>query len=148
MYKDEIIKTIERLYADNQYLREALVEMKEINVYSQKDLDEIERDFIGRINIYGGDWCSPIIVRGAWANSTAVAWENSSVVACGNSTVKACDNSTAVACENSCVEAYDNSTAVAWENGTSGGYRYRHRRSVRSWASCFNSRFRTTQLRK
>jgi hypothetical protein len=39
--------------------------MKTINVYSQKDLDEIEKDFNGRINIYGGDYCNPIIVRGA-----------------------------------------------------------------------------------
>ena len=34
--------------------------MKTISVYSQKDLDEIERGFDGRINIYGGNWCSPI----------------------------------------------------------------------------------------
>ena len=118
-YKDEIIKTIERLYAGNQYLREALVEMKEmkeINVYSQKDLDEIERDFSGRINICEGDWCSPIIVRGAWANSAVVACGDSTVVARGNSSVEAWGNSTVEACDNSAVEAWGNSTVVAKGN--------------------------------
>jgi len=87
--------------------------MKEINVYTQKDLDEIEKDFSGCINIYEGDYCNPIIVSGAWANSTVVArdnstveaWNNSNVVAYGNSNVVARDNSTVVALDNSTVEA-------------------------------------------
>jgi hypothetical protein len=82
--------------------------MKTISVYSQKDLDEIKREFDGRINIYGGDYCNPIIVRGAWNNSTVEAWSSCTVKARGNSTVKACDNSS--------VEALDNSTIVACEN--------------------------------
>ena len=118
MYKDKNIKTIERLYAGNQYLREALVEMATSSVYSQKDLDEIERDFSGRINIYGGDWCSPIIVRGAWANSTVVACGNSTVKAWGNSIVEACGNSTVVACGNSTVKAWGNSIVEACGNST------------------------------
>ena len=108
--------------------------MENISVYSQKDLNEIERNFSGCINIYGGDYCNPIIVRGAWNNSTVKARDNStveardnsSVVACENSTVVARDNSNVVARENSYVEAYDNSTVeahgssyvVAWENST------------------------------
>ena len=36
--------------------------MENISVYSQKDLDEIERDFSGRINIYRGDYCNQIMV--------------------------------------------------------------------------------------
>ena len=79
--------------------------MKTISVYTQKDLDEIERGFDGRINIYGGDWCNPIIVSGAWENST--------VVACDNSHVVARDNSTVVAYENSTVEAWNSSTVKA-----------------------------------
>lgn len=90
--------------------------MKEINVYSQKDLDEIERDFSGRINICEGDWCSPIIVRGAWANSAVVACDNSSVKAWENSSVKAWENSTVVAKGNSTIEACDNSHVVAKED--------------------------------
>jgi len=104
--------------------------MKEINVYTQKDLDEIEKDFSGCINIYEGDYCNPIIVSGAWANSTVVArdnstveaWNNSNVVACGNSNVVARDNSTVVARDNSTVEALDNSTVEAWNNSNVVAY--------------------------
>ena len=96
--------------------------MKTISVYTQKDLDEIERNFNGYINIYGGDYCNPIIVGSAYDNSTVVAWNNSSVEAGGNSNVEAYDNSTVVARENSNVEAYDNSTVVARENSTVEAY--------------------------
>ena len=92
--------------------------MKTISVYTQKDLDEIEKAFGERINIYGGDWWSPIIVRGAWANSTIVARGNSTVEAYDNSTVVALDNSTVVARGNSSVEAYDNSSVEALDNST------------------------------
>jgi hypothetical protein len=87
--------------------------MKTISVYTQKDLDEIEKDFNGCINIYGGDYCNPIIVRGACGSSTVKAWNNSTVKACDNSAVVARGNSTVVACENSYVEARDHSHVEA-----------------------------------
>ena len=92
--------------------------MKTISVYSQKDLDEIERGFDGCINIYGGDRCSPIIVSGARDNSTVVARVNSTVVACDNSYVEARDNSNVVARENSTVVAWGNSSVEARDNST------------------------------
>ena len=84
--------------------------MENISVYTQKDLDEIERNFNGYINIYGGGYCNPIIVSGAFDNGTVVALNNSTVVALNNSTVEARDNSS--------VEAFDNSSVVAWNNSS------------------------------
>ena len=84
--------------------------MKTINVYTQKDLDEIEKDFNGCINIYGGDYCNPIVVSGAY--------DNSSVVACDNSSVEAWNNSSVEAWNNSSVEAWNNSSVKAWNNSS------------------------------
>ena len=92
--------------------------MENISVYSQKDLNEIERNFNGFINIYGGDYCNPIIVSGAYDNSNVVAYGHSTVVARENSNVEAWNNSNVEALDNSNVVAHGHSTVVAWGNST------------------------------
>lgn len=66
---------------------------KEIEVFSQKELDEIPVDFHGRIFIKFGTWANKAVVRKKYPNASVVAWGNSSVVAWGNSSVEARGNS-------------------------------------------------------
>ena len=99
---------------------------KEIEVFSQAELDAIPQDFYGRILIKFGTWDNRAKVNRtfehssvvAWENSSVEAWGNSSVVACGNSSVVAWENSSVVAWGNYSVEAWGNSSVVAWENSS------------------------------
>ena len=95
--------------------------MKEIEVITQTELDDIDINFDGVIKILGiGIHVSlrykyQVLARG---NSSVVAWDNSSVVARDNSSVEARGNSSVVARENSSVVAMDNSSVLAWENSS------------------------------
>ena len=83
--------------------------MNEITVTSQQQLDDLPRDYHGRIYIKFGTPSNKAIVRRkydfasvvAWENSYVVAWENSYVEARGNSYVEAWENSSVVARGNS-----------------------------------------------
>ena len=93
---------------------------KEIEVFSQKELDEIPVDFHGRIFIKFGTRANKAIVLKRYpnssvearGNSSVVAWENSSVVARENSSVKARGNSSVEARGNSSVEGSGNAQIV------------------------------------
>ena len=102
--------------------------LKEIEVHSQTELDDIPEDFAGRIYIRFGAPGSRAVVNKrykgyveAMENSSVEAWENSSVVARGNSSVVARENSYVEAMENSYVEAMENSYVEAWENSSVEG---------------------------
>ena len=82
---------------------------KEIEVFSQKELDKIPVDFHGRIFIKFGTWANKAVVRKKYPNASVVARENSSVVARENSSVVAMGNSSVEARENSSVVAMGNS---------------------------------------
>ena len=112
--------------------------MREITVKTQKEWDDVPKEFEGHIYIQSKEkiviaqrkgFC--VVARGnssvvAWENSSVVAWENSSVVARENSSVEARGNSSVVAWENSSVEARENSSVeargnssvVAWGNSS------------------------------
>ena len=86
--------------------------MREITVKTQKEWDDVPKEFEGHIYIQSKEkiviaqrkgFC--VVARG---NSSVVAWENSSVVAWENSSVVARGNSSVVAWENSSVEARGN----------------------------------------
>ena len=116
--------------------------MSEITVTTQQQLDDLPRDYHGRIYIKFGTPYNKAIVRWrydfasvvarensyveawgnsyieAWGNSSVVARENSSVVAWGNSSVVASGNSYVVASGNSYVVASGNNSVEAWENSS------------------------------
>ena len=100
--------------------------MNEITVTSQQQLDDLPRDYHGRIYIKFGTPYDRAVVRKkydfasveAWGNSYVEARENSSVVAWGNSSVVAWGNSSVEARENSSVEAWGNSSVVARDNSS------------------------------
>jgi uncharacterized protein YhfF len=89
--------------------------MEKIEVHSQKEFDDVSKEFDGVIVIKN---TIEIISVVAWGNSSVEAWENSSVVARGNSRVEAWGNSHVVAWGNSSVEAWENSSVVARENSS------------------------------
>ena len=91
---------------------------KEIEVFSQRELDEIPVDFHGRILIKFGTQANKAIVDKRYPNSSVEARENSSVEAWENSSVVARGNSSVEAWENSSVVAWENSSVVAWENSS------------------------------
>ena len=100
--------------------------MSEITVTSQQQLDNLPRDYHGRIYIKFGTPYNKAIVRWrydfasvvAWGHSSVEARENSSVVALENSSVEALENSSVVARENSSVVALENSSVEAWGNSS------------------------------
>ena len=100
--------------------------MSEITVTSQQQLDNLPRDYHGRIYIKFGTPYNKAIVRWrydfasvvAWGHSSVEARENSSVVALENSSVEALENSSVVARGNSSVVALENSSVVAWGNSS------------------------------
>ena len=100
--------------------------MSEITVTTQQQLDNLPRDYHGRIYIKFGTPYDKAIVRRkydfasveAWGNSSVMARGNSSVVAWDNSSVVALDNSSVVAWGNSSVVARGNSSVVAWDNSS------------------------------
>ena len=116
--------------------------MSEITVTTQQQLDNLPRDYHGRIYIRFGTQYDKAVVRRkydfasivacgnssveaygnssveAWDNSSVVAWKHSYVVALGNSSVEAWGNSSVVARENSSVVARDNSSVEAWDNSS------------------------------
>ena len=101
--------------------------LSEITVKSQKELDDIPKDFGGRIYIEFGMKYSPAIVRSRYkypvearGNSSVEAWENSSVVARENSSVEALENSSVEARGNSSVEARGNAQIVDCLAGANG----------------------------
>ena len=82
--------------------------MSEITVTTQQQLDNLPRDYHGRIYIKFGTPYDRAVVRRKYDFASVVAWENSSVVARENSSV--------VAWGNSSVEAWENSSVVARGN--------------------------------
>jgi hypothetical protein len=85
----------------------------EIEVHSQKEFDDVSKEFDGVIVIKNTIEIISVVAR---ENSRVVAWGNSSVEARGNSSVEARENSRVVAWGNSSVEARENSRVVAWGN--------------------------------
>ena len=92
--------------------------MSEITVTTQQQLDNLPRDYHGRIYIKFGTPYDKAIVRRKYDFASVEAWGNSSVMARGNSSVVALDNSSVVACGNSSVVARGNSSVVAWDNSS------------------------------
>jgi len=87
--------------------------MKKIEVHSQKEFDDVSKEFDGVIVIKNTIEIISVVAR---ENSSVEARENSHVVARGNSSVVAWENSRVEAWENSSVEAWGNSSVVAREN--------------------------------
>ena len=130
--------------------------MNEITVTSQQQLDDLPRDYHGRIYIKFGTPYDMAVVRKkydfasvvawenssvevrenssveAWGNSSVVARGNSSVVALGNSSVVALGNSSVMAWGNSSVEAWGNSSVEAWENSSVEAW---ENSSVEAWGN-------------
>ena len=79
--------------------------MSEITVTTQQQLDNLPRDYHGRIYIKFGTPYDKAIVRRKYDFASVEAWGNSSVMARGNSSVVAWDNSSVVALDNSSVVA-------------------------------------------
>ena len=92
--------------------------MSEITVTTQQQLDNLPRDYHGRIYIKFGTPYDKAIVRRKYDFASVEAWGNSSVMARGNSSVEAQGNSSVVALDNSSVVACGNSSVVAWDNSS------------------------------
>ena len=92
--------------------------MSEITVTTQQQLDNLPRDYHGRIYIKFGTPYDKAIVRRKYDFASVEAWGNSSVMARGNSSVVAWDNSSVEARGNSSVVARGNSSVVAWDNSS------------------------------
>ena len=97
--------------------------MEKIEVHSQKEFDDVSKEFDGVIVIKNTIEIISVVAREnssveAWGNCRVEAWGNSSVVAWGNSRVEARENSHVEAWENSSVEARENSHVEAWENSS------------------------------
>ena len=97
--------------------------MKEIEITSQEQLDNLPIDYNGRIIIKFGTSLNPAIIKNKtqaelWENSSAMLWENSSAVLRENSSAVLWGNSRAVLWENSSAVLRGNSRAVLWENSS------------------------------
>lgn len=92
--------------------------MSEITVTTQQQLDNLPRDYHGKIYIKFGTPYDRAVVRRKYDFASVVACGNSSVVALGNCSVEAWENSSVEARENSSVVAYGNSSVEAWENSS------------------------------
>lgn len=92
--------------------------MSEITVTTQQQLDNLPRDYHGRIYIRFGTQYDKAVVRRKYDFASVVACGNSSVEAYGNSSVEACGNSSVEAHGNSSVEAWENSSVVARDNSS------------------------------
>ena len=95
--------------------------MKKIEVHSQKEFDDVSKEFDGVIVIKNTIEIISVVAREnssveARENSHVVAWENSRVVARGNSRVEAWENSSVEAWGNSSVVARENSHGKAFDN--------------------------------
>ena len=95
----------------------------EIEVHSQKEFDDVSKEFDGVIVIKNTIEIISVVAREnsrvvARGNSSVEAWENSRVEARGNSSVVAWENSSVEAWGNSSVEAWGNSSVEAWRNSS------------------------------
>ena len=87
--------------------------MKDIEIYSQAELDALPIDYNGRIFLKFGTYSEPAIIR---SRTNIVLRENSSAVLWGNSSAELRENSSAVLWGNSRAELRENSSAVLWGN--------------------------------
>ena len=106
-------------------------ELKKITVKTQRELDNIPKDFDGTVYIKFGTLFNLAIVRDKYAYSV-IARENSFVEARGNSSVEARENSSVIARGNSSVKAWENSSVIAWENSSVIA---RDNSSVKAWGN-------------
>jgi len=89
--------------------------MKEIEIKSQKEMDELPSSF-GEATVIKIKSKEMIAVRRAYNNATVEAYANARVRACDNATVEAYANARVRACDNATVEAWDNARVRACDN--------------------------------
>ena len=107
---------------------------KEIEVFSQAELDAIPQDFHGRILIKFGTRNNLAHLNRAWDNATAVLWDNASAELWENASAELWDNASAELWDNASAvlggnasaelrghasaELWDNASAVLWNNAS------------------------------
>jgi len=95
--------------------------MKQIEVYSQAELDAIPDDCDGQIIVKFGTAADPAIINRRWEYSVE-AYDGASVVASGSASVEAYDSASVVAYGSASVEASGSASVVAYDGASVVAY--------------------------